>query len=211
MKNFTLLISLFFFALFGLQKVTAQIEVCQTKTLKLGVDTGDSATGTPGSTYAWTITTSTLDGTYVANANKIEIDFASSDIGKTFTIMVIENNGDCDGDPQEYLIKVVAGPSTPTISATTPICEGESAVFVINGTAGNIVIYTLDGGTTTAEIEIGTDGTAEVSVPSTVGTHTIQLSNVASNNSAAACSVNIDVSAIIVVNARPVTSSITPL
>ena len=82
---------------------------------------------------------------------------------------------------------------TPTVSANGPICEGEDAVFTIDGLEDAIVTYDIGAGPTTITL-VG--GSAIVSVPSVSSDVTITLSSIADGT----CSSIIDLSATTFVN-----------
>ena len=81
----------------------------------------------------------------------------------------------------------------PTVSSNGPICEGEEAVFTIDGLENAVVTYDIGAGPTTTTL-VG--GSGIVSVPSVGSDITITLSSIADGT----CSSIIDLSATTVVN-----------
>lgn len=60
-------------------------------------------------------------------------------------------------------LQVSAGPGTITLAANAAnICEGEDPIFTVSGDAGDTVTYSLDGGTTTANVVLDATGTGIV-------------------------------------------------
>lgn len=191
--------------------------VCQETTKEYAVDLGDGANGTPGSTYVWTITATApavFGGTQnniTASGNHIEVDWGTSTLGN-YTLSVIETTATgCETDPPiTYTIEIVAGPSAPTVTAPSPICAGDDAVFTITGSPGNVVTYHINTDPDQT-VTIDGDGSVDVVVGNVTANQTITITSVATDASANACTSTVSVTATITVNASPVTSPITPL
>ena len=102
---------------------------------------------------------------------------------------------DCGNETLVTQLVVIGGglvPS-PTVSANGPICEGEDAVFTIDGLVDAVVTYDIGAGPTTITL-VG--GSAIVSVPSLSSDVTITLSSIADGT----CNSIIDLSATTFVN-----------
>ena len=102
---------------------------------------------------------------------------------------------DCGNETLVTQLIIIGGglvPS-PTVTANGPICEGEDAVFTIDGLVDAVVTYDLGAGPETLTL-LG--GTVDVTVPSVNSDVTITLSNIADGS----CSSIIDLSATTVVN-----------
>lgn len=85
-----------------------------------------------------------------------------------------------------------------TVASDSPICSNEDAEFTISGTAGDVVTYTLNGGTQQT-ITIEPNGNAAVIVEDPTGNQQIQLVSV----SRGVCFNSLDVASTIVVNETP--------
>lgn len=213
-NNFTLKIFIIVIFLMTVYSVKAQVtipfETCKTS-LDLIVDndptlgSGDETSlGSPNSTYVWT----SDKGILTPNGNTSTIDLSGLGVGTIVNITVVETNvTGCSEEPVTFQIKVIAGPSAPTITAPA-ICEGEDAIFTIEGTSGNVITYTLDGGTTTTTGTIQADGKLIVTISKATTDQTLTIKSVASD----ACTTNLTgLSATVKVNAKPKTSPIKPL
>ena len=102
---------------------------------------------------------------------------------------------DCGNETLVTQLIIIGGglvPS-PTVIANGPICEGEDAVFTIDGLGDAVVTYDIGNGPETLTL-IG--GTGDVTVPSVNSDVTITLSNISDGS----CSSMIEISETIVVN-----------
>ena len=108
---------------------------------------------------------------------------------------------DCGNETLVTQLVIIGGglvPS-PTVSANGPICEGEDAVFTIDGLVDAVVTYDIGAGPTTITL-VG--GSTIVSVPSLSSDVTITLSSIADGT----CSSIIDLSATTFVNSNVIPS-----
>ncbi|MFA7687517.1 MAG: hypothetical protein WCY25_06610 [Moheibacter sp.] len=222
MKNSTL--KLFASAVFMMMMyvVNAQSHtICTGEVREYAVDLADSAEGTPGSTYVWTITPVApavyggAQTNVTATGNHIEIDWDTSTVG-SYTLSVVETSADgCITDPPvTFTVIITEGPDVTLVEANeSPICDLEDALFNITGTPGATVTYSFDGGTTTATVVLDGTGNEQVDAsgaPVVGGTITITIISVA--NGTCVNSTNItDDTATITVNAAPTTSPIQAL
>ncbi|WP_084016671.1 hypothetical protein [Moheibacter sediminis] len=195
----------------------ADLEVCQNSNTNFIVDnnpalgSGDeTATGSPGSTYAWAVTAGTLTQ-IIPGSNTANIDWTGVAVGTIVTITVIETNATgCETDPAvEFTVEIVTGPNAPTVVADPPaICSGDDAVFTITGTPGNVVSYTINGGGVQTTTILPT-GEVDVIIIGVTANQTIVITSVATDASPTACTTNVTgVTATVTVNAAPVTSPI---
>lgn len=219
MKNSTLKLLGTLLLTFVLYGVNAQVdlEVCEDTNTNFIVDndpalgSGDeTATGSPGSTYAWTTTAGTLTQV-TPGSNTANIDWTGVPVGTIITITVIETNATgCETDPAvTFTVEVVAGPTAPTVIADpAAICSGDDAVFTITGTPGNVVTYTINGGAPQTTTILPT-GTVDVIIVGATANQTIVITSVATDGSPTACNSTVTgVTATVTVNAAPVTSPI---
>lgn len=99
-------------------------------------------------------------------------------------------------------LNVTAGPTAITPVATTAnICEGEDAEFTITGTPGDIITYSLDGGTTPVSVTLDATGIATVTETTTTADITMEISSIESGT----CTLNLvpATSATVMVNTAP--------
>ncbi len=214
MKNSTLkflLTSLLGLLIF---QVKAQdLQTCKTSN-NFTVDTNptlgsgdETTTGSPGSTYTWTTSNGNLTQIN-PNSNQASIDWTGVAVGTTVTVTVIETNAsNCESAPVTFTVLITAGPSAPTVTPNGPICEGDDAVFTITGTPGNVVTYNFDGGASQT-IAIEADGSTDIIVPNVTASTTINVTAVASDATADACTTTVTVNATVTVNPLPKTSPI---
>lgn len=110
---------------------------------------GQSPDGTPGSTYAWTVTAADAILTVTGgNTNKASIDWSAVDVG-TYFVQVLETNLTCPSTLVEFEVEIVL-PDSPVLAwgDTQPICPGDDATFdITNAPAGAVIAYTATGGT----------------------------------------------------------------
>lgn len=219
MKNSTFKLLATFLLTSLIYTVNAQVQVCENGSLNLQTDIdplngGDNPDGTSGSFYTWT----TTGGTYTdfapgsnpnGDSNKATFDFTGIAVGTTVTITVVETNGTCVGDPINFSIIIVAGPTAPTVVADPlSICSGDDAVFTITGTPGNVFTYTINGGPALTETILPT-GTVDVIIVGVTANQTIDIISVANDANPGACTTTVaGVTATVTVNAAPVTSPI---
>ena len=92
------------------------------------VDLTDGATGTPNSTYAWTVVETTFSGSIsgkanatVINANAITINWNTTPAGN-YTLRVVETNNGCSGSQN---LTIIINP-LPTITGTLSACAGST-------------------------------------------------------------------------------------
>ncbi len=111
---------------------------------------GDGPSGTPGSSYTWSVLEATFSGsidqTANASGNVAEIDWGSSPSG-TYTVQVVESGSGCPATPQTISVVVNIAPVAPTVTANAAsVCSGADAQFTITGDANATVTYQINGG-----------------------------------------------------------------
>lgn len=125
----------FIFILFlSFHYVSAQQSFCIGAIKNYSVDLADGATGTPGSTYVWSVDEAGFLGLISGNpsltGNAISINWGSTPAG-SYTLRVIETNSDgCVGDPVTLDIIIH---DLPTITGDDEACVGET--IQLTGTA----------------------------------------------------------------------------
>ena len=175
---------------------TGDHSVCVGETKLYGVD---GLTGTPGSTYQWTLSGG---GTVTPGATSNLISILWTTPG-THTLQVVETETatGCVGDPQTINITVNPLP-VPTITGPSPICQNASGTYITEpGMTG--YTWTVTGGT----INSGA-GTNSINVTWTgTGTQTITVTY----TNTAGCGPTTPTSQTITVNPLPVPTITGPL
>lgn len=99
-------------------------------------------------------------------------------------------------------LNVTAGPASITPVATTAnICEGEDAEFTVTGTPGDIITYSLDGGTTNIPVTLDATGIETITSAAATADVTMEISSIESGT----CTLNLIpvTSATVTVNTVP--------
>ena len=122
-------LSYLLFLMFFYQNISAQTQnICYGAVKDYSVDLTDGATGTPNSTYAWTVVETTFSGSIsgkvtaaVVNANAIIINWNTTPAGN-YTLRVVETNNGCSGSQN---LTIIINP-LPTITGTLSACAGST-------------------------------------------------------------------------------------
>lgn len=151
-------------------------QVCMEAIEPYQVDYLDGPTGTPGSTYAWTLNVGTATITGGQGTNAITIDWGLTPPGLySAAITVVETNAGCPGDPVTLDVEIIELEAMVT-AGVSPICPGEDATFTFSGTPNAVVAYTLNG--TPATITLDGTGNASLTVPAVTVDQNIALVSV---------------------------------
>lgn len=102
-------------------------------------------------------------------------------------------------------VTTLVSPSITSLTSNSPICNGSTAIFTINGTANATVTYTINGGTSTT-IVLDATGTRTISIANAIANQTIQLSNIFDGT----CNRAITNAVSVVVNQFPNTPTLSP-
>ena len=94
----------------------------------------------------------------------------------TYTVSTV----DCSPElTLQGTITIADAPTFTNLSAVSPICEGEDAVFTLEGSAGATITYTINGGAIQTET-LNASGEATITIPTTAsGTIVVELSEIA--------------------------------
>ncbi|MBF6640303.1 choice-of-anchor J domain-containing protein [Flavobacterium sp. J49] len=144
----------------------------------------NQAVGGTGTTVAPTPSTSTAGNSQV------------------FYAAAVDTNG-CEGPRAEVMVQVNDLP-TATISGTTTICEGSTAVITFNGTPNAVVTYTVNGGSNQT-ITLDAIGTATLTTAALTANTGYDLVSVTSSGTNP-CSQPITGNALVTVEALPTAS-----
>ncbi len=194
------------------------VPVAPVITAPTSVTTGDtglvaSVPLTAGMSYVWTITGGTITSTGgtsgVTGTTNNAITFTAGAAG-TLKLTCAENNGVTTGTAAKASVTVLAAPTTPVITATSPVSTGATGLTAtVVAHTGMHYLWTISGGTITSA-----GGTAGVTSGTTnkitytagaVGTIALTATEL---NAANAQSATASASVIVVVGA-PVTPTIT--
>jgi hypothetical protein len=151
---------LLLFLLYGKMQLSAQTDdtdphvICFGSTHPYRVDwqAPDLLTGTPGSTYAWTVTPfaptiTPFSGTITGNnSNSISINWGTTPVG-TYQVQVIETNGGCPGLPVVLNI-IIKDLPTATLSGGGTVCAASplpDVSFNLTGEAPWTLTFAIDG------------------------------------------------------------------
>ena len=133
--------------------------------------------GTANATVTYTVsggtpTTTTLNASGVGT---ITVPNATANVSVALSQV---NNGSCTS-PLTLTgnVTILALPSITSVTSNSPICNGSTAIFTINGSANTTVTYALNGGTATT-ISLGATGTNTISISNATGNQNLQLSNI---------------------------------
>jgi gliding motility-associated-like protein len=93
----------------------------------------------------------------------------------TYTVSTV----DCSPElTLQGTITIADAPTFTSLSAITPICEGEDAVFTLEGSAGATVEYTINGGAIQTET-FNASGEVIITIPAVTADTTIEVSEIA--------------------------------
>lgn len=134
----------------------------------------DTANGTPGSTYTWSVSGTGYAGLITDNfTNKITIDWRTTPAGN-YTVRVQETNTTfvCPAAPQEMIVTILA---LPILNSFTPVCVNSTrqATFTTTPTptggtwlSSNTAVATVD---STGLVTGVSPGTADITYTNTAG------------------------------------------
>ncbi|WP_395093114.1 hypothetical protein ACF3NR_02965 [Vaginella massiliensis] len=132
-----------------------------------------SPDGTPGSTYAWSIsgggTFPTGQHNTIDNDNKATINWSGAAPG-IYTITVEETNAGCSTDPVNFQVEVVLPNATGSVSWDgVNVCKGGVVTFNVTGAVAKSTLhYTVTNATdSTGTIAVDPEGKATIKVTHT--------------------------------------------
>lgn len=157
-----------------------------TTTICSGGSTAITFNGTPNAIVTYTVDggsnqTITLDGAGVASLSTPTLTTLS-----TYTLVSVTTTGTlaCTQTLAGSAIVTVNALPTATISGTTSVCTGNTAVITFTGTANAIVTYTVDG-STNQTITLDGSGTASITTPALTATSVYTLVSVTTSGTLA--------------------------
>lgn len=127
-------------------------------------------------------------------------------IGTSYTVTASDGTCSSLASVSFSNLDVLASPVAPTLSVVNSlICSGETAIFQINGTANNVVTYSINGGTNQT-VTLTASGSATVEFENSTTNVVIELSNISNGN----CSLSLTESATVTVESCSIPKGISP-
>ena len=127
-------------------------------------------------------------------------------IGTSYTVTASDGTCSSLASVSFSNLDVLASPIAPTLSVVNSlICSGETAIFQINGTANNVVTYSINGGTNQT-VTLTASGSATVEFENSSTNVVIELSNISNGN----CSLSLTESATVTVESCSIPKGISP-
>jgi gliding motility-associated-like protein len=159
-------------------------------------------TGTANATVTYTVDGGSNQTIVLNAAGTATVITPALTTNSTYTLVSITSGGatTCTQAQTGSATITVGVLPTATISGTTTICAGNTAVITFNGTPSATVTYTVDGGSNQTIVLDGT-GTATVTTPILTTSSTYTLVSVTSGTTT--CSQAQTGSAVVTVNALP--------
>lgn len=127
--------------------------------------------GTPGSVYTWSVapnlpgTVTLFAGTITTNQspggfnNRVIIDWANTLPG-SYLVTVQETTNGCQAPP--VTLEVIISYLNATVASTSPVCNGDDAIFTFTGPANGTLFVTVNGSPQTIILDAGGNGTYTV-------------------------------------------------
>jgi hypothetical protein len=151
--------------------------ICEGTVRPYQVDyTEGGGAGTPGSTYAWSVTTGGFLGTITPNqgpagsSNRIVIDWAATPPGD-YILQVIETNGGCPGTPVTLTVRLLQR-VTPTFNPIGPLCRSSTPPALpgtsLNGISGTWSPATINTSSIGATTYTFTPNAGQCALPTTL-------------------------------------------
>src|SRR5690606_1348589 len=151
--------------------------------------------------YRGATQTVVLDATGIAT-----VTVAGATVDQTISLIEIVSIDNCQEDlTNTFTIVVNPTPEITSLTGVTPICEGEDAVFTLEGTPEATVSYTINGGATET-IVLDATGIATVTVAGATVDQTINRSEIVSIDN---CQEDLTNTFTVVVNPTPEITSLT--
>jgi len=108
-------------------------------------------------------------------------------------------------------LQVTPGPTTPTLTSSTAICEGNDAIFTITGDPNDTVNYSLDGGATILSNTLDpTTGISQIAVTAPTLDVTLEIISIEDNVNSCVVTLTTPLSQTVTVNPLP-TAPINPV
>jgi gliding motility-associated-like protein len=177
--------------------LTSNGTICQ------GQDAVFTISGVPNEEVTYAINGGVSQTETIPSTGELEVVISAVNSNQNIELTLIDNNGCSQVISLTDLVTVIPGPTTPTISNNSPICGGDNASFIISGSPGNTVVYSINGGTAISTV-IGASGTATVQVNNVNTSQTLEIIEISDIN----CSLALNLTSTVVVNGAIPTLSV---
>ncbi|MCC5923559.1 MAG: gliding motility-associated C-terminal domain-containing protein [Crocinitomicaceae bacterium] len=178
--------------------VIAPTSICEGATINFVL------TGSAGDIITYNINGGTNMNVSLPASGTEEINIIGSLPEVVLNIVTVDDGICINNSGDSHTVSVIPLPVSPSVTTNSPVCEGELAEFVVQGSVGNTISYQLNGGGSQTEI-FGPSGEIIITSNATIPSEILLISEV----SDAQCSNNINLSTTIVVNATPNAPSVT--
>jgi gliding motility-associated-like protein len=111
-----------------------------------GSDAVFTINGTPNATVTYALNNGTTATTVLNSSGIGTITVSNAQVNQQIDVTLIALNGCSRVETLTETIVVNTTPVVSNLTSNTPICVGSDALFTINGTAGSVVTYTINGG-----------------------------------------------------------------
>ena len=154
-----------------LSSLTSNTSVC------VGQNAVFTINGTPNAVVTYKIDDGANLTTTISAAGTTEVTVNNISANVTITLLSIVL-GPCNITLNNTnTVTIVPTPLVNTLTSNSPICEGNNAVFSLQGTPNGIVTYSINGGSNQT-ITLNGSGAASVSVTAPTSNQTIQLKTI---------------------------------
>ena len=158
-------------ALPNVTSITSNSPICS------GASAIFTVNGTANATVTYTVNGGTPTTTTI-NASGVGTITVPNSTANVSVVLSQVNNGSCSSPSTlNGNVTILALPSITSVTSNSPICNGSTAIFTINGTANATVTYAINGGTSST-IVLGATGSNTISISNATATQNLQLSNI---------------------------------
>ncbi|MBI1838482.1 MAG: gliding motility-associated C-terminal domain-containing protein [Flavobacteriia bacterium] len=180
--------------------ITGNATICS------GTTSNVTFNGTANATVTYTIDGGANQTVVLDGSGNATVTSATLTANSTYSLVSVASSGvpSCSQSQVGSVTIIVSNPPTATISGTTTICSGSTAVLTFNGTPNATVSYTVNGGATQTLLLNGA-GNGSVTTSALTINQTYALTS-AYFASTPACSTILNQNAIITVLALPTAS-----
>jgi gliding motility-associated-like protein len=186
-------------ALPNITSITSNSPICS------GASAIFTVNATPNATVTYTVNGGT-PATTTINASGVGTITVPNATANVSVVLSQVNNGSCTS-PSTLTgnVTILALPSITSVTSNSPICNGSTAIFTVNGTANTTVTYSINGGTAST-IALGATGTSTISVSNATANQSLQLTNIFDGT----CNRPLTNATSVVVNPIPNAPTVTP-
>ncbi len=193
--------------------INAQSTICEGQQRNYSVDDSESSSGTPNSSYVWTINDPNFQGTLLASGapddtNDVDIDWGTTPPG-IYELQVTETSAEgCVGETITHIVELIPLPDAPTLTAINSIiCSGENAEFNIQGISNATISYSVDGGTTIQTLTTDATGLATVTINDVTADTTLEILDIYNGNCTAFFTSIFETITVSTINTSPISAN----